>query len=542
MLRMLLASWLLTLVLACGQQAAGPGDGSQTAATGAAAGDDAMRISQGSDLLSLDPYYKLESPTLSVQRNIFEPLTDYNGQTFELEPVLAESWKNTDATHWVFTLRHGVKFHEGQPFTAADVVFSMRRALEWANSRVASEIQTVKAVTAQDDFTVTVETAVPDAILPRRLASILILDKESAEPAIAKDGDAWLATHANGTGPYKLEKWSKDNPCILVANAGWWGPAPDVKRIIFDPTPVDTTRMAALKRGEFDLMLNVPPRYVGQAEALSNYRIVRQPGMRLIYLGLDCARDKSPGVPASPPSPLKDARVRRAMYLAIDNQLICKTIMGGNAEPTDQLFPAGVLGYLQDFRAPARPNLEEAKRLLTEAGFAQGFKVRLDGPNDRYVNDAQIMQAVAAQLARVGIQVEVNARPKAQFFADEEKGNCSFFLIGWANTNGDGFGTFDHLLHTPDATRRLGVANTSVGYSSKQVDALCEQAAQEFDHAKRVALLEEAHRLALNDLPHIPLHIQSDIYAISSRLAYTPRRDNHIHCVDFKWAATAPKK
>lgn len=491
-----------------------------------------IRISQGSDLLSFDPYYMLESPSFNIQRNVFDPLVDYDAK-IKVVPCLAEKWELKSPTVWEFKLRRGVRFQEGQPFTADDVVYSIRRARQWALSRVKSEIPTVKDVRAVDDYTVQIETSIPDAILPLRLASILILSRQSCEPNIKKFGEDWLATHANGTGPYRVKRWRKDEVCDLVANEKYWGQAPSVREMQFIPTSNDAARMAALIRGELDVMINVPPRYVKQAEKVKGYRIVKNPSLRLIYLGLDCGRDKTPGVASSPPSPLKDLRVRQAIAAGIDNRLIVRTIMKGNADPADQLMPEGVTGYDPSIRLK-RPDRELARRLLAEAGYPKGFTVRLDGPNDRYVNDADILQAIAGLLARIGITVEVNATPKARFFSDEKQGNCSFFLIGWANTNGDGAGTFEHLLHTISPASSMGDSNTSTNYSNPQVDKLCERASGEFDPARRNALLQEANRLVVHDLPHIPLHFQMDIYAVSERVEWTPRRDTQVRGVDVR--------
>ena len=173
---------------------------------------------------------------------------------------------------------------------------------------------------------------------------------------------------------------------------------------------------------------------------------------------------------------------------------------------------------------------------MAEAGFADGFDIRLDSPNDRYVNDQKIATAVAAQLAKIGIRVEVRARPKARFFPEDEKGNFSFFLIGWTNPNGDGYGTFDNLLHTIDPEKNLGNSNFSTNYSNAEVDRLTEAAASEFDPAARDELLSEAVRLTMADLPHIPLHYQMDIYAISDEVQWTPRRDTQVRGDEVGWA------
>jgi len=500
----------------------------------AALGERAARISQGSDLLSFDPYFKLESPSFNIQRNVFDALTDVDAN-MKLAPGLAERWELKSPTVWEFTLRRGVTFHGGQPFSADDAVYSIRRAMDWKLSRVKSEIPTVRRVEALGGSLLRVETTMPDAILPLRLASILILNRASCEPAVRQYGDDWLATHANGTGPYRVLDWRKDVRCELIANDRFWGRKPTVRRLDFIPTSSDATRLTALHGGDIDLMINVPPAFVDYAARVGGYRILKRPGLRLIYLGLDVGRDKTPGVAASPPNPLKDLRVRRAIAAAVDNRLIVEKIMRGNAVPADQLFPPGVIGYDPSIELE-RPNLELAKKLLNEAGYPGGFTVCLDGTNDRYVNDAAILQAVASLLARAGIAVQVNAQPKASFFPLEERGGCSFFMLGWADTNGDGAGTFDHLLHTAAPGGGYGESNTSTQYSNPELDRLDEAASREFDPVKRNALLQAANRLAMHDLVHIPLHFQMDLYAVSNRIQWSPRRDTEVRGLDLKWA------
>ncbi len=495
---------------------------------------DTLVVSQGSDLLTLDPYFIIESPTFCIQRNIFDPLTDIDAN-LKLQPCLAENWEHDAQGAWTFRLRRGVTFQNGNPFDASDVVYSIRRALDWPSSRVKSEIRTIETVEAVGDLTVRVTTAQPDPILPLRLTSILMLDRETCEPAVAREGDDWLYAHANGTGPYQVQEWRKDQHCILKANERYWGGAPAVKRIKFIATAENAARLMLLQRGEIDILVNVPPRNLKTVEALSACRVERRPGLRLIYLGLDCGRDRSPAVPSSPPNPLHDKRVRRAIALGIDNRLIVEKIMGGNATPADQLEPEGVTGRIPGFTFE-RPNIERAKALLAEAGYPDGFTVRLDGPNDRYINDDQIETAVANQLARIGIKVEVNALPKAQYSGLENKGNCSFFLSGWSNTNGDGAPTFERLLHTPNEAGTVGGGNHSTNYSNPDVDRLADAAAAEFDPKARARDLEQAARIAMDDLPHIPLHFQMDLYAISDRIDWKPRRETQVRGIDVKWA------
>lgn len=519
---------LAALLFACGGESSpGPSEGASEAEPRT------LRISQGSEARSMDPYFALESATFSVLSNVFESLSDISPE-MEIVPQLATSWENIDDHTWEFKLREGVTFHEGQPFDAEDVRYSVRRAIDWAPSRLRSEIPTVDRVEIVDPHTVHIITSVPDAILPTRLASLFILDRESSEAGIAAEGEDWLATHPNGTGPYRLESWIKDSELILTASDNYWGGEPEVRRLNFVATTNEATRIASFLNGNIDILVNVPVGDVDRVEATPGFTVLSQPSLRLIYLGLDCGRDESPGVPGSPPNPLKDVRVRRAIYAAINEELIVEKVMNGHAEPAGQLFPPGVIGYDPSIeRQPYDPEL--ARRLLAEAGYPDGFKVRLDAPNDRYVNDEGIASAVAGQLARVDIEVEVQAIPKARFFPLEQAGNSSFFLIGWSNTNGDGTGTFDHLLHTMEPEKNLGGSNVSTAYSNAEIDRLSEAAASEFDPEEREAMLQRANRIAMEELPHVPLHFQMDIHAVSDRVEWSPRRDTQVRGINVRW-------
>lgn len=524
-------SFVLILLAACGaKEKPATGTGEASAAAKAPA-DSVLNISQGSDVLTMDPYFKNESPTLGVLINIFDPLTDVT-HDLKLIPALAESWEPLGMLAWRFKLRKGVKFHDGNDFNAEDVKYTIERARDWPSSRQTAEVATIKEVRIVDPFTVELVTKMPDAILPTRLMSVYMMDKESSEARPAEERDTWLSSHPNGTGPYKLEDWKKDQFCLLTANESYWGGAPEVKKVKYLATSNDATRIAAFLNGQVDILSHVPVRDVDRVKSVPGYRVVSTPSLRLIYLGLDVGRDKSPGIPNSPPNPLKDLRVRQAIYAAINEDLIVEKIMNGQALAAGQFFPESVIGFDPSLkREPHDP--EKAKRLLAEAGYANGFDIRLDTPNDRYVNDAQIAQAIASELAKVGIRVTVNAMPKARFFPEEEHGDFSFFLIGWVNPNGDGYGTFDHLLHTTG--NNFGGANLSTNYSNVQLDGITEAAAAEFRPDQREKLLQKAVQIAMHDLPHIPLHFQMDIYAISERIQWQPRRDVQMRGRDVRW-------
>jgi peptide/nickel transport system substrate-binding protein len=493
---------------------------------------DVLILSQRGDALTLDPYDENETPTFSILSNIFDSIVDFDPD-LQLVPGLATSWERVDDLTWEFQLREGVSFHSGDAFTADDVVFSFDRALHWEGSEAVGDILTIASVEAVAEHTVRFHTHQPDPILLRRVAQILIMDRESTEQAVEEHGETWLVEHPNGTGAYRFVEWIREDHLTLEAFEGWRG-TPPIERVIFRPISNDPTRLAALLAGDVHMITDVPVRDTDRIEGQPNLQLLRRPSLRLIYLGLDCGRDESPGLPDSPPNPLIDRRVREAIYLAIDEEAIVANTMNGFAEPAGQLVPPTVFGHNPSIARPPH-NPERAVALLTEAGFPDGFRIRLDAPNNRYVNDHRIAQAIASQLARVGITVEVHARPKSIFFEDEELGECSMFLIGWANSNGDVAGTYEFLLHTPDEERGLGSANSSNNYSNPELDALIEEAARTVDEAEREQVLHRAMEVVMEDLPQIPLHYQIDLYAAVSELEWTPRQDRRLRVIEMQW-------
>jgi peptide/nickel transport system substrate-binding protein len=500
--------------------------------------DRPLILSQRSDALTLDPYDENETPTFSVQSNIFDSLIETDAD-LEIVPSLAESWTQIDELTWDFHLRQGVTFHNGNPLTADDVVFSLDRAKNWVGSETQADIVTVSGVEAVDTHTVRITTEAPDPILLNRLFNVLIMDRETTEELVASHGDGHLVENPNGTGPYRLQEWSKDDHLTLVAFDDHWRGPPVIREVVFRPISNDASRLAALLAGGVHLITDVPVRDTERIEANPELDLLRRPSLRLIYLGLDCGRDQADGVPSSPPNPLRDRRVREAIYLAIDEQGIVDRVMNGFAVPAAQLVPPTVFGHDPSIERPPH-DPERARELLAEAGYPDGFEVRLDAPNDRYVNDARIAQAIAGQLARVDIRVEVDARPKTIFFEDENQGRCSFFLIGWANSNGDASGTFEFLLHTPDPVRQVGGANDSTAYSNPELDRLIDEAARTVDRDAREELLHRAMRVAVEDLPHIPLHYQVDLYGMSRDLEWYPRQDRRLRAFEMKWASAPP--
>ncbi len=485
-----------------------------------------LKIGLSSDIRSLDPYFHNETVTNSVLSNIFEALTHFD-KDLKVYPMLAESWKVIDDVTWEFKLRKGVKFHNGDPFNADDVIFSFDRIMHWKKSGFKSKVNMIKEVKKVDDYTVRIVTKGPYPILLRKISYVKILDKEF----YAGKPDEFVALNAVGTGPYKLIKWNKGESISMEINKDYWRTLPAFDKVIFRPLTNDSTRVAAILSGEVDIIDKVPVRDVERVKKNKKLNFFMRPGLRLIYLQMDQGRDVTPYVKGK--NPFKDVRVRKAIYYGIDEDAIVKYVMNGFAKAAGQYHPEVVCGYDPSIKRPPY-NPEKAKKLLKEAGYPNGFEVTLDAPNDRYVNDEQIAQAIASSLAKIGIKVKVNALPKATFFPKTDRLDTSFFLIGWASTDGDGSSFLDGIVHTYNPDKGYGRYNRG-RYSNPEVDKLIEEAGVTIDQNKRLELLRKAQKIALvKDQNVIPLHFQVDLYASKKSINFVPRADSHIYVYEIK--------
>ena len=485
-----------------------------------------LKIGLSSDIRSLDPYFHNETTTNSVLSNVFEPLF-YFDKDLNVYPVLCESYKNISDTEWLFKLRKGVKFHNGNAFNADDVIYSFDRIMHWKKSGFKSKVNMIAKVEKVDDYTVKITTKGPYPILLRKLTYVKMLDKEFYEGKTPE----YLSLHAVGTGPYKVVKWNKGEKIELEVNKDYWRAKPKFDKVIFRPLTNDSTRVAAILSGEVDIIDRVPVRDVARIKGNDKLNFFIKPGLRLIYLQMDQGRDKTPYVKGK--NPFKDVRVRKAIYYGINEDAIVKYVMNGFAKPAGQYHPDVVFGYDKSITRPPY-NPEKAKKLLAEAGYPNGFEVVLDAPNDRYVNDEQIAQAIASSLSKIGIKVKVNAIPKATFFPKTDRLDTSFFLIGWASSDGDGSSFLDGIVHTHDTEKGYGRYNRG-RYSNQKVDALIEKAGVTLDQNQRLQYMLEAQKIALvEDQNVIPLHFQVDMYASSKKISFEPRTDAHMYVYDMK--------
>ena len=484
-----------------------------------------FRWANDGDVNSMDPYSRQETFLLTFNQNFYEPLVRRD-RNLRLEASLAERWEQVDPLTWRFHLRRGVRFSDGSPFTAEDVAFSIARA-RGPGSNVGSFFATVAEVRTPDAFTVDLVTRVPDPILPENLTSFGVMSKawlernNAARVADLTSREENFATrNAMGTGPFVLVSREPDRRTVLAPNPLWWDRAEhNLTRVEFNVIANDATRIAALLSGEVDMVYTVPPQDMERIGRTANLRIIQGPELRTIYLGMDQGRAELLKSDVRGRNPFQDVRVRRAMYQALDIQAITTRVMRGQARPTGQIFGPGVNGFLEANDTRPALDLDGARRLLTEAGYPNGFGVTLDCPNDRYVNDEAICTAVVSMLARIGIRVTLAAQTRARFFAEVNapRYNTSFYLLGWTPN------TLFNLAGTRDGTR--GVFNNG-GYSNPRFDTLLDQIAVETTPARRQELITEASRLLQPDVAYIPLHQQQVVWASRTNVTLVQQADN----------------
>ena len=335
-----------------------------------------------------------------------------------------------------------------------------------------------------------------------------------------------------GTGRYKFVEQVKEDHLDLTANEDYWGEVPEIKNVRFRPITNEATRTATMLTGEVDFTIDISVRDIDRLDGTDGISVLRQQGLREIYLNLD-SREDSPLFPGQK-NPMSDPKVRHAMYLAIDEDTIIKNIMNGCAFEMNSILPENYVGYTPVEREAYDP--EKAKQLLAEAGYPDGFEVTLDASNDRYMNDEQIAQAVAGYLEKVGIKVNLNLMPKSNFFTYIKPAENKSMLLqtGWSDASGDGLSLLHDMLRTYNREAGQGTVNRG-HYSNPEVDALISQAFTEFDDAKRGELVAEADKIARDDYAYIPLHFEQDTYAIKDTLNYTPRMNKYVLAWEFSY-------
>ena len=495
-----------------------------------------ISIALGSDVTSMDPHYHNLTPNNNVAEHIFETLVTKDPRS-KLKPALAESWRAVDDLTWEFKLRKGVKFHDGGDFTAQDVVFSLDRVPNVPNSpsSFATYSKQITDKIIVDPYTIRFKTAAPYPLMPNDMSTIFILSARVAKGATTEDFNNGKA--AIGTGAFKFVRFAKGDRIELARNDAYWGTKAAWDKATLRIITADPSRVAALLAGDVRAIENVPTADIARIAKSTDLTLYRTVSHRLMYIHLDGNRDRSPfvtGKDGKPldKNPLKDVRVRRAISKAINRQALVERVMEGAAVTTGQLMPEGMFGYTSALK-PEPYDVEGAKKLLAEAGYPDGFAMTLHAPNDRYVNDEQIAQAIAQLLARVGIVTRVEAMPSSVYFTRASKLEFSFMLLGWAADTAEVSSPLKALLATFSPEKGMGTANRG-RYSNTKMDEALTQALAIVDDAKRERLLQQATEIAVSDLGIIPLYHQHNLWAARKGVTYAPRTDERTLAHEFK--------
>ncbi|MSQ19970.1 MAG: ABC transporter substrate-binding protein [Betaproteobacteria bacterium] len=495
-----------------------------------------ITIGLGADVTSIDPHFHLLTPNANVAEHVFETLISKDERQ-RMKPGFALSWTPIDATTWEFKLRPGVKFHDGSPFSAEDVVFSMERPASIKNSPGPYTIYTrgIAGMTIVDPLTLRIKTATAYPLLAVEMGAIAIVSKKQAAGAGPEDFNSGKATI--GTGPFRFLRWSKGDRIELVRNSDYWGGAVPWEKVTLRVVPNDPARVASLLAGDVQAIENVPTADYAKIAANVNLTTHRIVSNRLIYLHVDSNRDKTPFVTekAGKPldrNPLKDVRVRQAISKAINRPVLAERLMEGLAIPTGQLMPEGFFGHDPSIKAEAF-DADGARKLLAQAGYPDGFRLTIHGPNDRYVNDEQICQALAQMLSRIGIATKVETMPASVYFSRANKLEFSLMLVGWGSDTGEASSPLKALLATFDRDKGMGTANRG-RYSSGPMDRALAEALRTVDDPKREHLLQEATAIAMRELGIIPIHHQVNVWATRKGFSYLPRTDERTYAIGFR--------
>lgn len=476
---------------------------------------------------TLDPIMRSENTAYSWQRHIFDTVT-VTTRDGEVVPRIATAWKNLSPLKWQLTLRKDVKFHDGSAMTAEDVGKSILDARQNPRSQVRPYVASVEDFKVTGENTIVVSFSKPDPVFPIHLAMVPVMP----ERQIAEEGRTAFTKKPIGTGPYKFVSWNADNRLILEAWDGFWGDEPAFKHVKLLAIPNSATRIASLLSGQVQVVEKIEPANFSRVENSGNAYITIAPGQRTMYLAMDYTnKQDSPGMPNGGRNPFMQPEARKAIDLAINRELINQKIFGGQMTIAKQFLPASIEGHDPDAKAlPHAP--DEAKKLLAEASDGDGFEIRLDAPNDRYLYDSLVAQALGGVLGEVGVTVNVNAVPKTVFFPSLDNGKFTMYFAGWGSI--DAISTWNAMFHCPNKEQGFGSVNRE-GYCNKQADEIMATAAQTFDTEKRVALEQKAYGIALNqDYAYLPLYFQNVIAGVSSKVGWESRPDEMI----FAWQMT----
>ncbi|MDX2103372.1 MAG: ABC transporter substrate-binding protein [Alphaproteobacteria bacterium] len=489
-----------------------------------------LRIGSSQAVTSMDPYFHNLGPNNMMRQHFFDGLVEQDARQ-RLMPGLAESWRVVNDTTWELKLRRGVKFHDGSDFTAEDVVASFKRAPAVPNSPSSFGIYTrpVREIQVIDAHTIHMVTNGPYPLLLNDISNIAIISKAHVEASTAdfNSGRAMV-----GTGPYRFGEYTPGERVVLQRFDGYWGDKEPWQRVTWRIITNGSARVAALRAGDVDIIDDVPTQDVSAMRNNRDISVVSAPSNRVIYLHMDRSRGDGPtpfvtqknGQPLDK-NPLNDLRVRQALSMAINRRGITERTLDGAGIPASQFLPDGFFGISPRLQVTGF-DADRARRLLAEAGYPQGFKITLHGPNDRYINSPQVLQAVAQMWTRIGVETVVDVSPWATYSSRASRQEFSIFLVGWGAGTGETSSPLRSLVATFDSATGFGASNRG-RYSNPAMDQVLRRALQTVDDTQRAALLAEASDLAINDLAIIPLHYEVSSWATRAGLKYEGRADQY---------------
>ena len=496
-----------------------------------------FRWADQGDANTMDPHAQNEGLTNAINGQTYETLVNRDKQ-MRVVAVLATEWQQTKPKQWVFKLRRNVKFHDGAALTADDVVFSVVRAQD-QTSAIRSYALGLGEPRKVDDFTVEFNLKDVNPIFLEHATLVQIMSKvwceknNSTKPQDFKNKQDIFATlNANGTGPYMLKARQPDVRTVHVVNPNYWGKIEgNVTEVIFTPLKSDPTRTAALLSGEIDFVHDPAPNDIARLRSTANVKVVDGVENRVLFIGMDQNRDELLYADVKGKNPFKDRKVRMAMYNAIDIEAIRSRLMRNQAFPTGAIMPSPI-GTYNDAEIEKRLpyDVAAAKKLMAEAGYPNGFSVQLDCPNNRYINDEEICNALAAMWAQIGIKIKVLAMPRIQYFAKGQKRDVSLYLLGWGGAITDGQTTFDQIYHSKDTT---GKGDWNWGdVKNPTVDSLVAQQAVEADPKARQVIVKKLLKEMNEQVHYLPLHRQVIPWATRSNVELVHRPDNW---VEYQW-------
>lgn len=503
------------------------------ALSASAASAEKLIFGLASENTSMDPQFHNVGPNNALSLHIFDRLI-LQDEKQRLMPGLAESWAPVDDLTWEFKLRQGVKFHDGSDFTADDVVCTFERAPDVPNSPASFATYTKgKTPIKIDDYTVHFKTESPYPLMGNDVSNIAIISDSVGCGATTEEFNA--GTAAVGTGPYKFKSYTPGEAVSFVRNEDYWGEKPIWAEVEFRPIKSAPSRVAALLAGDVDVISGVPTTDIETLKGNDKVSLFQGPSNRVIYLHMDQFRENSPFVKGLDGSeiknPLLDVRVRKAISMAINRDVIVDRVMEGVAVPAGQVLPDGFFGVSENL-SPVAYDPEGAKALLAEAGYGDGFQLTIHGPNDRYINDAKIAEAIGQMLTRVGIKTAVETMPRSVYFGRASSGSpdglpeFSFILVGWGAGSGEASSPLKALIHTYDKEAGLGATNRG-RHSNPEIDAVIKQALATVNDAERQNLLAKATEMAMENVAIIPTHFQVNTWGAKKGLKYTPRTDEY---------------